>query len=197
MSTNINVFNLRLYCFFLVLLTVSCSTVRHLKPIQPGQNKIDFSLGGPLFTNLGFAIPAIQGSIHYLRGITSLYSTGGTFNLATPFFGWIFIDSTHVFLINHQKKWLPSNLLQGHLHFMTDFKNAALFFPEVSLTLSWNVYKEHAFYLGSSVWANAYRRRTANLKSDEIFIPTIYLGARFSIELWEIYVETKWIHPRI
>ena len=184
--------------FFLILLlffTISCATAGHVRPLAKGENRIGLSLGGPLMKNLGFPLPAVSVSAGYLRGITEYYAAGGSLNLSGLLFGFLFIDSKHVFRFNRQRRALPACSGYAGLNFMTDFKTSAYLFPELVVTASWQFAAKHLFYTGLGTWIVFNKEGTEGLRYSDHIIPQFFCGADFRIRAWELMVEFKWLYP--
>lgn len=180
--------------FCAACLFASCATIPSVRPLPRGRQQADASLGGPLFTDLGFPMPIPLLDLSYLYGLTDNVSLGGSIYVTDALFGTGHLEGTAIWGIIPQRGALPAVSLDGNLHLVTDFKSSLQFFPELNLTPSWAV-GSFLFYGGAGAMFNLYPNMANGTKREYLAIPDFYLGARWRGARWGFTAELKYLNP--
>ena len=136
---------------FIVLINISCSSIRMVRPLQVSEQRINLSMGGPMIDNMGFPMPLPVISMDYQYGLFTNITIGGAFHI-TPavfnIFGMFEVDSA--FGLLEQSGFIPS--LTGQLNFilMSDLKTSFYIFPQVVIIPSWRINDYFMLYCGVS-----------------------------------------------
>ncbi len=172
----------------------ACSTVHSVRPLHKGTQAANVSLGGPLITNLGPAIPVPLLGINYLYGLTDNISVGGTAYLTDALFGTGHLELSGTWGIIDQKGAMPALSLESNLHAVSDLRTTLQFFPEVGLTPSWRL-GSFLIYTGAEAMFNLYPNMANGTTREYPAIPAFYVGANWSRKHWGLAAELKYLNP--
>lgn len=184
-----------LVVFAVAALLTSCATIHAVRPLRRGQQQVNVSLGGPLFTNLGFPMPVPLLSVNYLYGLTNDLSVGGTAYVTDALFGTGHFEANGIWqIVNQRGAAIPALSLEANLHVITDFKTSLQFFPELNLTPSWAI-GPFLLYGGAGAMFNFYPNMADGTSRQYLAIPDFYLGAVWHSRNWRVTAELKYLNP--
>lgn len=144
----------------------ACTATHSVRTVGKGNAALEMSLGGPLITNLGGAIPAPNLFVAGRYGVRDDLDLSLAYNLTSPIVPGIVLDgifTAHYVPIQPgigrqqdtpDKGW--SLATAAGLHLLTDFTNGAVLLPAVELAGGWR-YKWFNPYLGLSLALHFYR----------------------------------------
>lgn len=105
---------LRIPLLIAVSMLVACSTTRSIRPAGEGRFSAGLSVGGPIFTNLGPAIPVPLTTLWGRYGLNA--KTDLDFGLHVPIVAAVGVDAGASRLLLEQKGLRPAVMAGGRLH---------------------------------------------------------------------------------
>ena len=174
---------------------MGCSTVRQVRPLEPGDHSVAMSVGGPLFSDLGFPIPVPVISVDYQYGLLDGLSVGGAFHITPVFFGLFGMIETNVTVgLMDQTGFLPATSLHVNCILLSDFSTSWLVFPELGIVPSWNLTDEILLYVGATALVNLYPK-TSGLPKDSYVIPSFLVGSQLGFGNLAVTAECRLSNP--
>lgn len=187
----------------ILLSLTACSSIRHVKPLDPGEHRVGVSVGGPLFDSLGFPIPIPLLSVDYQYGLTRNLSIGGAYYITpllfyhrSPTFENI---SSHMLEVDaafcpiEQNGAIPWIMVHSSNFFITDFTEF-LFLPELGVTAAWDIGSVITLYTGATVMFNLFPK-TAGLSDSQVVLPSFPVGLLIALGNASIGAEVRLGNP--
>ena len=168
-------------------LLIGCGAVQPVRVLPEGQTTLTASIGGPVGVSaspLGFVPYTVVGAAH---GLTEAVSVHGNVHAIMAAFGVIGLDAGASGRVLRQDGVLPEITAAARAIVFT--KPSAILgdtrlYPDVSLTLSWDLGREWMGYMGSHA--------TMQLSDGRMFLsPMLGVVAPIS-DTWSLQLETIW-----
>jgi hypothetical protein len=170
-----------------VAASAGCGTTQAVRPIGQGGLRAELSLGGPLFGDLGVPIPMPIALVGARYGVIDRLDVHARWNVLLAAFGAFGMDAGASGLILQQHGFFPA-LAGGVLATLVTDGQDTNVFPELTLSLSWDVHRGSLVYLGLT---NFYE-----LAPQFRYHPAIFVGGRWqATRRFGATVELKWISP--
>lgn len=178
-----------------LLSVAACSTTRSVRPVGEGKVSAGLSVGGPLFTNLGGAIPVPVTTIFGRYGLTE--NTDLDFGLQVPVIASIGVDAGASHLLLDQEGLWPAVMAGGRLHLHanplgligrenpngTDYAVGVRVFEELHANASWRLGQRSLAWVSFVVFAQV---------EELIFRPAIGVGVEWRpASLFGLTVEAR------
>ncbi len=178
----------RLQLFFLAILITGCGTVSTVRPLEPGQNAVAVSVGGPIVTLPGIGdLPLPYSVLRYRWGVLKSLEAHIGLHPTMLAFGTIGLEAGLSYEIIHGKKLLPSLVLGANPTFWVNpFNVAAGFSPEVEAIFSWIVCDKLLLYSGGQTFFQLEKPYAAWAG---------LLGAEYRLGYAGVDLEVKWYSP--
>lgn len=176
----------RLAVALLALATASgCGVTQAVRPIGRGGLRAELSLGGPLFDNVGVAIPVPHALVGARYGVLDRLDVHARWNAMLVAFGLFGMDAGASGLILEQHGFFPAIGGGVLATLVTDGRDANVF-PEFTLSVSWDVYRGSLVYFGmTNFYEFAPRFR---------YHPALFVGGRWqATPRFGVALELKWI----
>lgn len=179
----------------LLLSLVACSTTRSVRPVGEGKMSAGLSIGGPLFTNLGGAIPVPVTTLFGRYGLTE--KTDLDFGLQVPVIASIGVDAGASHLLLDQEGLRPAVMAGGRLHVHAnplaivgrdnpnggDYSLGVRVFEELHANASWRLGQRSLVWVSFVVFAQV---------EELIFRPAIGVGVEWRpVSLFGLTVEAR------
>jgi len=167
----------------------SCGVTQAIRPIGRGALRAELSLGGPLFDNVGVAMPMPMVLVGARYGVLDRMDVHARWNGLLAGFGAFGMDAGVTGLILEQRGAFPAVGGGALFTLVTDGQDTNVY-PEFTLSLSWDVYRGSLVYLGLT---NFYE-----LAPTFIYHPAIFVGGRWqATRRFGVTLELKWISPHM
>jgi hypothetical protein len=181
----------------LTALIASCSSVRHVRPIDKGELAAGASIGGPFVGQIGHApLPLFSAGINY--GITSHIDIESSWEITSALFGILQLEGGCNWRPFVSSGWMPGLIASTKLLGAADFKagNSRLW-PDAGLTAVWRLTPRWYCYTGADNWFETHTIRYDGNKQPCHWLPIIHAGIDFGTNSWQIQLEGKWYVPNI
>lgn len=182
--------------FIILVCTIfSCSSVRHITPLNKNESAVNLSLGGPV-TEVGkIYMPLPLSGCGYSYGITQNFSIESGINFTSMLYGILHIDAGVKWYPFIAKNAFPGLFVTPRLFFTTDFKHNRLF-PDLDAGMYWK-FKNHLPYTGIESWFEFHKKRSdGNIqKNNCLLIP--YLGYGYKHKRWQYQFEMRLYTPNL
>ncbi len=178
---------------------MSCSAVRQVVPLEPGESAINVSLGGPITQYIGDAYAPLPFlGVGYNRGIFHWMDVEAGIDVTHLLYKNLSFDLGANFRPVKTNRWRPSVTITPEAHIATNFQTYFRFYPVLCLTGAWNP-REGQFhpYLGvENMWELADEREDGLEQQDHwFFVP--YGGLVWARTKWQWQLEARWYFPNI
>jgi hypothetical protein len=165
-----------------------CGTVSTVRPLEPGQNAVALSVGGPVVTLPGIAdVPLPYSVLRYRWGLVNDLEAHVGLHPTMLAFGTIGLDAGVSYELVHGNKVLPSLVLGiNPTIWVNPFNEAAGFSPEAEAVFSWIVWDKLLLYTGGQTF----------FQLEKPYTPwAALLGAEYRFGAVGLGLETKWYSP--
>jgi hypothetical protein len=145
----------RVFFPFLIILLVSCGSVATVRPLEPEERALSFSVGGPVAEVPGIAnLPLPYSVLRYRWGILNRLEGHIGVHTTMAFFGTLGVDVGLSYLLLDQKGWRPAicvgvNPTAWINPFNRDGVGAR---PEAEAAASWYLSPRLLFYTGAQAF---------------------------------------------
>jgi len=188
----------KVFYFILVLLSVSCSPVRFVKPLNKNQHAANLSLGGPLIKYGKSTIPIPFLTANYGYGIDSTLTAFSSLNITSALYGNFQLELGATKQIMHQHQFLPAISVTPQLNIIYRDKKTYKFYPQLDANLFWEYGKrKNYFYVGISNWFELAQKRTLDEKQNNHWYFMPLAGHCFAGKKWNLTIEAKVIAPNL
>jgi len=185
-----------LLLFLIFTIMYSCAPVRHVVPLKKGEKDISLSFGGPLIGFAGTTIPLPLTSLSYAQGLDDTYTLSAGLHTTAMAFGVIQTEFSIL-----RNIWLSEDGKTGFsaspsMYLMCDvWEYKPKFYPWVDI----NFYthygeKGHLMYFSYSSMFELSKTKAFEEKIDNRYIPFMSMGHKWSLNKWDIKLETKYIN---
>ena len=165
----------------------ACSTVRPVRPLGPGNAVVAASVGGPLLQTFGVVIPTPILTVGGGYGVTDRWNTTASLDVTAAAYGTVHVEpGVGFFPIVHDAGGVPTVMLGGSLHALTNFK-AARVMPATTAIASWRLRGRHVLHAGADAalaFGSPTRVVAGPLAGGELRFGRVGLG-----------LEVKWLAP--
>lgn len=176
----------------IVLFLCSCAPTRFVKPLGKGQQAVDLSLGGPLFSFGGAVIPMPFLTATYGYGIDSTLTGFGSVNLTSAFYGNAQVELGVSKRILKQNGYIPGVSVTPVANIIYRNKDAKKFYPQLDVNAYWDYNRgRNFFYAGLNNWFELSGRRAHNEDQPHRWLLTPQVGNTFSRRHHNFTIELK------
>lgn len=178
---------------------MSCTPVRQVTPLEPGQSAVHVSLGGHLTNYVGdIQLPLPLLGIGYNRGMLPWLDIEGGIDVTHLLYKNLSMDLGANLRPISTRRWRPALIVSPRAHLATDFDFYFRFYPVLSLTGAWNP-REGAFhpYLGLESWWELVNERDDGNEQEHHWIVAPYVGLALVRRKWQYQIECRWYAPNI
>jgi hypothetical protein len=173
------------------LLLAGCAAVRQIPPMDPGENAISLSLGGPMTRYIGDAYaPLLFLSLGYSRGLHRVLDIEAGLDLTHMLYGVGKVDVGLNWRPFQAERWRPALIVSPKFHFATDFSTGARLYPALSITGAWHVRKFYP-YLGLENFFELQQERADGLEQEHHWLILPYVGLVLEHKRWQYQFEMK------
>lgn len=193
--------SLLLLLFFLnQLFFVSCGSVQSVRPLEKNQQALDFSLGGALFSNLGFPLPVPESTLGYRYGLGSERDLGLQVGLSSTLFGGVplKIQIYQHFDLHPQWSLMFSAGLGTYVSLrpVNSRANGSLLqiFPKFDIFIVYHTLENNwTSYAGLENWFQLNRASESEFLFP-LIMPQLVLGQKLplGLERWSLQFEALW-----
>lgn len=179
-------------------LCLSCSAVRQVVPLEPGENAVHVSLGGPVTQYIGDAYaPLPLLSLGYNRGLTRTLDLEAGFDLTHTLYKVPKIDAGVNWRPWSAERWRPSLIVSPRIHVATDFQTDVLFYPALSLTCAWKAGRVLHPYIGIENFFELQQERDDGLEQENHWLIAPYAGLVAVRGRWQFGLEARVYTPNL
>lgn len=186
----------KLCILFFILVLLSCSPARFVKPLEKNQHAANISLGGPLIKYGTATVPIPFLTANYGYGIDSSLTGFASFNITSALYCNFQTELGVTKQILTQRKYIPSVSFTPIINIIYKSKDARKIYPQLAL----NAFREYGkrkniVYVGIDNWFELSQKRAfdAKQKNHWIFMPMA--GHSFSGKKWNFNIEAKVVAP--
>jgi hypothetical protein len=177
---------------------MSCTAVRQVRPLAPGENVVNLSLGGPMTKYIGDAfLPLPLLSVGYNRGLTESLDLEAGIDLTHTLFSNPKIDAGVNWRLQQAERWHPAVTVSPRLHFVSDFKTAARLYPALSMTWAWQAGTSLYPYLGMENFFELQRERDDGQPQTHHWLIAPYAGLALCRGRWQYQLEVRVYTPNL
>lgn len=176
----------------LIIVCCSCSSIRHVVPLESGQSRVSASLGGPI-TKIGdnfYPVPFL--TLGYNYGIEHNLDLEAGVNFTDLFFGVTAIDAGINWHPLQQYRFRPGLYVSLKGTFTTQFKKeTSRIFPQIDFGGYWHPSKRQYLYVGMETWIEFHSERYDGNNQKNHLLLNPYLGYIFKQRAWMFQVEGR------
>jgi len=177
---------------------VSCTAVRQVRPMEPGENVVNLSLGGPMTKYAGDAfLPLPFLSLGYNRGLTRALDLEAGIDLTHTLFSNPKIDLGVNWRLQQPERWHPGITLSPRLHGVSDFKSAVRVYPALSMTWAWRATRSLWPYLGMENFFELQWKREDDQFQTHHWLIAPYAGLALCHGRWQYQLEVRVYTPNL
>lgn len=181
-----------------ILLFFSCSSVRQIRPLDPGQSAVNVTLGGPIIKALGMYMPAPIMSVGYNYGIKRGFDLETGLGLTQLAFGILHLDCGANWRPLKPKGWVPGFIATPKFQIMTDFTPQSFrLYPDAVLTAWWKPNKILYPYAGIENWIEYHSTRPDGNRQTHHWLAAPFIGLTVCRGPWQYQVETRYYVPNV
>lgn len=201
----------RAFWFFVILVTVGCSSTKFYEPLNKGEQVLTSHFGGPIATVPGIgSIPLPFTSIGYANGVTDRLTAFGSIYPTSLLFGVGQLDLGVNFGL-----WESSLKNQGlsitpALNTLVDlYTGTNRFWPQLDVNfysnyMTWKTFdefgklstiKKNGYYVGLSNWIDPYLTESQGRRNEQFWIPSLQIGHSWNRIRWNYLIECKFLAP--
>ncbi len=169
------------------MLIAACAPSHAGRTVGRGVLQAEGSLGGPMVTNLGGAIPVPNIPVGARYGLTDRLDVAGHVNLLPIIMGgFLVLDASLTFGILKQEGKRGVNLATSSgVAFLSDFQTGARVSPVVDMAVSYTVSRFTPF-VGCEFIADMWQSRA---------ITDPFVGLEVDVGRWSVSAAVVWFHP--
>ena len=179
------------YIIVLFILIISaCAPSRFVQPLNEGEQRISFNIGGSLIDYNGTTIPIPLTSITYGKGISEKITAFGSLHTTSLLFNNFQTEVGVLSEFRKQQGWTPAFSSTLALNFVSELseKNSKLW-PQIDGNAYWSFDKnKYLSYIGYSIWIDS-------KINDGIGIINPHVGCRYRTGNWGLGIEMKFLAP--
>lgn len=177
---------------------MSCTAVRQVRPLEPGENVVNVSLGGPMTQYVGEAyLPLPLLSLGYNRGLTRSLDLEAGIDLTHTLFSNPKIDAGVNWRLQAPDRWHPAVIVSPRLHAVSDFKTAARLYPALSMTWAWSAGPSLWPYLGMEHFFELQWKRDDGQFQQHHWLIAPYAGLALCRRRWQYQLEVRVYTPNL
>jgi hypothetical protein len=175
----------------------TCSSIRHVRPMEKGELTASASLGGPFAGQLGWApFPLLGIGANY--GILDKVDVEAGWAVTSALFGVCELDGGCNWRPLKPARWKPGIIASARMLGATDFqKGNSRLWPEASVTALWQLHPRVYGYLGMDNWFETRTTRYDGNDQRYHWLPLIHTGFDYGGSAWQWQIEGKWYLPNI
>ena len=184
-----------LLAVFLLFFCISCSSVRHVLPLQKGESAVDLSVGGPITKVGNVYIPLPLLSAGYRYGITENLGLESGLGITSMLYRNFHLDAGitwHPFLAQGAR---PGLFLSPRLFFLANSENFRLY-PDLDLGTYWKL-RNNLIYTGVENWFEYHATRSDGNSQDHHWLIIPFLGYGYSFNKWQFQLEGRVYTPNL
>lgn len=184
---------------FATVIIFSCSSVRQVKPLEPGQSAVSASLGGPVtqYIGPGYA-PLPMLSVGYNRGMREWLDLEVGWHITQFAFGVLQLDGG----VN-LRPFMPEGLRPGlivtpKVHVLAGLRDGSFrAYPQLSLTFPMQPTESLLPYLGIENWFEFHTTREDGLEQPHHWLIAPYAGLALYRGPWHFQLEMRLYTPNL
>lgn len=183
--------------FVILMLLISCASVRHVRPIEKGELTASASFGGPFAGQLGWApFPLLSVGANY--GIMEKMDAEAGWAVTSALFGVCELEGGLNWRPMVSSGWRPGVIASARMLGTTDFgKGNSRLWPDVSVTAIWRLHPRWYYYAGMDNWFETHGTRYDGNEQRYHWLPVIHTGFDYGGNKWQWQIEGKWYVPNI
>lgn len=183
----------------ITLLSISCSSVRQIRPLEKNQSSLTMSVGGPI-TQVGkIYIPLPLLSLGYNYGLLDkkLDMEVG-WGITQAMCGIMDIDLGVNWRPFLNDRFRPGLMVSPKSFIMTNFKPKSFrFYPDLSLTAFWEIKRFWYVYTGLENFFELSRTRADGNKQPNHWLIAPFCGIDIGNERWQFQIEIRLYTPNL
>jgi len=182
----------------LSLLAISCSTIRQIRPLDPGQSAVNVSVGGPITKVGSIFIPLPILSLGYNYGLPYNLDIEAGFGVTQAVYKVTHVDAGINWRPLMPSGWIPGAIVTPKVQLMTNFNPASLrLYPELALTGWWQPSKHFLPYLGIENWFIFASERPDGNPQPHHWLFSPYVGITACNGPWQFQLEARSYAPNL
>jgi hypothetical protein len=180
------------------LLTVACSPVRQIRPLDKGESRVSLSAGGPI-TQVGkIYIPLPLISLGYNYGLMENLDVEAGIHVTDMLYGVLKVDAGVNWRPLVPPLYSPGIIISPRLFGMTDFSpGSSRLYPELGLTGYWDFKKYRYAYIGIDNWIEYHTTRVDGNPQTNHWLIAPYAGVSLGNRLWQGQLEVMVYTPNL
>lgn len=180
----------RVFFLLSLLALAGCGTVATVRPLEPGERSLSFSVGGPVAAIPGVAdMPVPYSVLRYRWGVMDRLEAHVGVHTTMMAFGTLGLEAGLSYLLINQKGALPAVCAGiNPTVWVNPFNEGAAFFaPQAEMVLSWCLHPRFFFYTGGQTF----------LQLEKPYLPwAVLVGAEIRLgQSLGFTLEGKWYAP--
>jgi hypothetical protein len=188
--------SISMFLFIIVVISIfSCSSVRHVKPLEQGSSAASLSVGGPITKvgNIYIPLPLISAGYNY--GLIEKLDLETGINVTGLLFGDLHLNAGVNYHPWLAEKLRPGLYLSPEFFFITNLRDGSpRIFPAVDAGLYWDI-RRHYLYCGVESWFEVSTIRNDGNPQNDHWLPIPYVGWGIESKRWQFQVEGKIYTP--
>jgi hypothetical protein len=181
-----------------VVVLASCSSIRQIRPLEPGQSAVNVSLGGPIIQALAVDMPVPLLTVGYNRGLQKDLDLEGGLDLTSGAFGILHVDLGANWRPLRPQGWVPGVILTPKAQLFDKFKpQNFLLYPEAIITAWWNPTKRLYPYAGIENLFELHSFRPDENEQPHHWLIAPYIGVSVCNKAWQYQFEARYYTPNI
>jgi hypothetical protein len=178
---------------------LSCTAVRQVVPLEPGENAVNVSLGGPMTNYVGDAyLPLPFIGISYNRGILKWLDAEAGLDVTHMLYKNLSLSLGANFRPIGARRWRPALIVSPKAHLATNFDTYFRFYPVLGLTGAWNPREGSWYpYVGVENWWELVNDREDGTQQQEHWFFAPYLGLVYNKTRWQYQIEMRVYSPNL
>ena len=187
---------LRLIGISIIIFCFSCSSIRHVIPLEPGESRISASIGGPITLVGDYYIPVPFLTLGYNYGLKHNLDLEAGFKITDELFGASIgvtaIDAGVNYHVFTDCKFRPGLYLSLKGMLTTQFKKEnTRFFPLIDFGCYWHPSKRNYIYLGMENWIELHTQRYDGNPQENHILLNPYIGYILQNKKWLFQLEGR------
>jgi hypothetical protein len=183
--------------FLFITLLASCSSVRHVRPVEKGELTASATFGGPFAGQIGWApFPMLSLGTNY--GVLEKIDIEAGWTVTSALFGVCELDGGCNWRPLGPAGVRPGVMVSAKALGATDFqKGNSRFWPDVGATALWRIHERSYCYRGMENWFETHTTRFDGNEQAYHWLPVVYSGIDYGGRIWQWQIEAKWFVPNI
>ena len=175
----------------------SCSSIRHVRPVEKGELTASASFGGPFAGQIGWApFPLLGIGANY--GVLDKIDAEAGWAVSSALFGVCELEGGCNWRPLAPMNWKPGLIAGARLLGTTDFqKGNSRLWPGAGVTLLWRLHPRVYGYCGMDNWFETHTTRYDGNEQQHHWLPVIHYGFDYGGSAWQWQIEGTWYVPNI